>query len=99
MKKMTKDEIKTRLLEDKIFEELKDGYFGGISYIRLKYEGTDIDASKIYRRICNYRIAKYGSSTMISPKYIEKKTKEERLKESNNRRNRRKARGIKICQE
>ena len=53
---MTKEEFKTLLIEQQVFDELKDGYFGGISYIRLKYEGSGIDFNRVYRRIVNYRI-------------------------------------------
>ena len=79
---MTKEEFKTLLLEQQIFDELKDGYFGGINYIRLKYEGSGIDFSRVYRRIVNYRIAVFGTSTLFNPASYTYKTKEERIKDS-----------------
>lgn len=84
MGKYTKEEFKQLLLEQQIFDELKDGYFGGINYIRLKYEGSGIDFSRVYRKIVNYRIATYGTSTLFSPSSYMYKNKEERLKESHN---------------
>lgn len=79
---MTKEEFKTLLLEQQIFDELKDGYFGGINYIRCKYEGSGIDFSRVYRRIVNYRIATYGTSSFENPRSYSWKTIEERRKES-----------------
>lgn len=81
---MTKEEFKTLLIEQQVFDELKDGYFGGISYIRLKYEGSGIDFNRVYRRIVNYRIATYGTSTLFNPGSWVYKNKETRKKESHN---------------
>jgi hypothetical protein len=89
IQKMEREEFKKQLLEQQIFDELKDGYFGGINYIRCKWEGTGIDHSRVYRRIVNYRIKVYGTSSIPNPTYYNIKTKEERLKESNDARRRR----------
>ena len=86
---MTKEEFKTRLLEQQIFDELKDGYFGGINYIRVKYEGTGIDFSRLYRRIVNYRIATYGTAYLDNPSSFIYKSKEECMKKSENAKQRR----------
>ena len=74
---MDREEFKRRLLEEQIFEELKDGYFGGINYIRCKYEGSGIDFSRVYRRIINYRIEKFGTSSLPSPKMYSIKSRKE----------------------
>jgi hypothetical protein len=87
--KLTKEEFKIRLLEQQIFDELKDGYFGGVAYIRSKYEGTGIDYSKLYRRIVNYRIATYGTSNIDIPELVGIKSRAERLRESQCARTRR----------
>lgn len=86
---MNREEFKTRLLEQQIFEELKDGYFGGIGYIRTKYEGSGIDFSRVYRRIINYRIKEFGTSTIICNSYY---TKQDRIRQNANIRKSRKAR-------
>ena len=51
-----------------IYEELKDAPFPGINYLKKKYEGLDLDLSKIYRKIVNYQVKKYGES-FTSKKY------------------------------
>lgn len=63
---MNKEEFKKKLMEQQIFDELKDCCISN-NYIRLKYQGLDIDHNKVYRRIVNYRIKKYGTSFLISP--------------------------------
>lgn len=78
----TKEEFKIRLLEQQIYEELKDGYFGGVGYIRQKYDGSGIDASKVYRWIVNYRIKVYGTSTFLNPSFIVYKTRGERKRDA-----------------
>lgn len=74
---MKKEEFAKQLLEQQIFDELKDTYFTGIKYIRAKYQGSGIDFDRVYRRIVNYRIKNYGSSYMEGP--IDYKTSKERL--------------------
>ena len=80
----SKEEFIRQLLEQQIFDELKEGYFGGCGYIRAKYEGTGIDASRVYRRIVNYRIKKYGTSTLENPSYYTYYTREDRIKQAGN---------------
>ena len=76
---MDKEEFKIQLLEQQIFDELKDGYFGGIGYIITKYEGSGIDYSRVYRRIINYRIKAFGTSTVFFNDYY---TRQERIKQN-----------------
>lgn len=59
---MNREKFKKELLENYIFNELKDCCFSGINYIRNKYQGAEIDFSKVYRRIVNYQVNKYGYS-------------------------------------
>lgn len=63
---MNKEEFRKKLIEQTIFEELKDCCISN-NYLRKKYQGLDIDHNKVYRRIINYRISKYGSSFITSP--------------------------------
>lgn len=79
---MTKEEFIIRLIEQQIFDELKDGYFSGINYIRMKYEGSGIDFSRLYRRIVNYRIREYGTSSF--PNLTDYYRSDERLKQNQN---------------
>ena len=85
---MDKEQFKILLIEEQIFEELKDGYFGGVNYIRNKYEGSGIDVSRVYRRIANYRIERYGTSWIENPKHFERKTRQDRIREARNISNR-----------
>lgn len=59
---MDKEEFKKRLIETQIFNELKDCHFSGANYIKNKWQGLDIDYSRVYRRIVNYQVKTYGSS-------------------------------------
>lgn len=77
---MKKEEFAKQLLEQQIFDELKDTYFTGIKYIRAKYQGSGIDFDRVYRRIVNYRIKNYGNSYMAVP--VEYKTSEERKEDA-----------------
>lgn len=65
---MEREVFKIKLLELQIYEELKDAPFPGINYLKKKYEGLDLDLSKIYRKIVNYQVKKYGES-FTSKKY------------------------------
>ena len=87
---MDREQFKILLIEEQIFEELKDSYFGGIGYIRCKYEGSGIDFSRVYRRIINYRIATYGTSTLYSPRHYTYKDSKTRIREARNSRLRKK---------
>lgn len=67
-KDLTIEEVRKKYYEDKIFNELKDIYFmGGTKYIKSRYGKYGIDATGVYRRIVNYRIKKYGTSSLIDP--------------------------------
>lgn len=71
---LTKEQFKIKLIETKIYEELKDVLFVTASLIRVKYpeyEGL-IDYGRIYKRIVDYRIKTYGTSmtsSMSSSRY------------------------------
>lgn len=75
---MENRDFKQRVLEEQIFDELKDTSIKSSEYFRRKYEGADINYSRIYRRIVNYQIKEYGSSLN---NYVPKKTRDELLKE------------------
>ncbi len=59
---MDKEEFKIKLIESQIYEELKDSPFPGLKYLQGKYQGLKIDISKVYRKIVNYQVKKYGES-------------------------------------
>lgn len=87
---MNKDDFKKQLLETQIYNELKDSAITGANYIRNKWEGLDIDYSKVYRKIVNYQVKKYGASLTIASKKYTGISKEE-AKQITIRRNHRKA--------
>lgn len=61
---LTREQFKIKLIETKIYEELKDVLFVTAGLIRVKYpeyEGL-IDYGRVYRRIVKYRIKTYGTS-------------------------------------
>lgn len=76
---MNREKFKKELLENCIFNELKDSCFSGINYIRNKYQGADIDFSKVYRRIVNYQVKNYGYNLYKAKSF---KLKEECKRES-----------------
>ena len=83
---MSREDFSKRVLEQQIFDELKDTSIKSSEYFRRKYNGADIDYTRLYRRIVNYQIQEYGN-TLNS--YIVGKTREDLLKEHQNARNRR----------
>ena len=83
---MENRDFKQRVLEEQIFDELKDTSIKSSEYFRRKYEGADINYSRIYRRIVNYQVKEYGN-TLNS--YVVGKTREDLLREHQNARNRR----------
>lgn len=83
---MSMRDFKQRVLEQQIFDELKDTSIKSSEYFRRKYNGADIDYTRLYRRIVNYQIQEYGN-TLNS--YVVGKTREDLLKEHQNARNRR----------
>ena len=83
---MSKKDFRQRVLEQQIFDELKDTSIKGARYYRAKYEGSDIDISRLYRRIVNYQIQEYGHT--LSSYFVPKKTREDCLREVRNKRQR-----------
>lgn len=63
-----KEEFKRLLKEQELFDKLKDKYVT-CEYINGTYCDLDIDHSRLYRRIVNYKIKKYGSSFELKPSY------------------------------
>ena len=59
---MSREDIRQRVLEQQIFNEVKDGSICNINYIKWKYQGLNINYSRLYRRIINYQIKIYGRS-------------------------------------
>ena len=76
---MSREEFAERFLENQVFVELKDSSIPGINYLRLKYQGTGIDFSRLYRRLINYQIKTYGRELRT---HIRKYTKKERIEQS-----------------
>lgn len=75
------EEFKKRILEEKVFNELKDSYIKNIEVMRKQYKGYNIDFTDVYRRIVNYQVKKYGQSLHSSNNYFH--SMEECLKLSN----------------
>ena len=67
-----------RVLEQQIFDELKDRSIKSSEYFRRKYEGANINYSRLYRRIVNYQIKEYGGTL---ENYVPGKNREDLLKE------------------
>lgn len=65
--KENKEDFMKKVLEEKIFNELKDCYFGGKKDMISRYKDYQVDYDDIYRRIINYRIEKYGTSFVTKP--------------------------------
>ena len=63
---MKKEEFKNNIMECHLFEELKDVPFRNSEYIRKKYQGLDINFSRLWRRIVNYQIKTYGEQLCCS---------------------------------
>jgi len=59
---MSKEDFRKNIMEEQIFHELKDCEMKNSNYLRRKYQGLDIDYSRLYRRIVNYQIKTYGRS-------------------------------------
>lgn len=83
---MSMRDFKQRVLEQQIFDELKDTPIGSSKYFKAKYEGSDIDFTRLYRRIVNYQIKEYGTTLNF---HVPKKTKEDLIKEHQKARQRR----------
>lgn len=85
---MNAEKFKIKLMEQQIFDELKDSALTGCNYLKNKYKGLDIDYSVIYRKIINYQIKKYGNSITIGEKKITSRSREELNKLEEYRKNR-----------
>ena len=79
---MAKEEIKQLFLENQIFNEWKDCNIKNSDFLRLKYQGLEIDFSRLYRNIINYQVKTYGTSLNGQPTTY--KTKDENRRISNN---------------
>lgn len=64
------EEFKKKILEEKIFNELKDSYIKNIDTMRRMYKDYDVDLTNVYRRIVNYQVKKYGQSLHSSNNYF-----------------------------
>lgn len=70
---MNKEEFKMKLLEEQVFQELKDKLkYNTKSHLRLYLVENgilnQIDIGRLYVRINNYRIKKYGTSIVFKEK-------------------------------
>lgn len=55
-----KEEFKRQLIEELIFENEKDQALICAGRIRNKYNKWDIDSARVYAKLINYQIKKYG---------------------------------------
>lgn len=55
-----KEEFKRQLLEKLIFENEKDNALICAKRIKSKYQSYDLDFTKIYAKLINYQIKKFG---------------------------------------
>ena len=78
-KKLSSEEIRKRYYEEKAFVELRDKYFDGMYGLKREYGEYGIDCKKVYHKIVNYRIKKFGTSYMMKPDNEFYKTSDERL--------------------
>ena len=63
---MKKEEVKQRVLEQQIFNEVKDASIN-INYLKRKYAGIGINFPSLYRRIVNYQVKTYGRALYTQP--------------------------------
>ena len=77
---MSMRDFRQGILEQQIFDELKNTPIRSSEYFRKKYQGSDIDYSRLYRRIINYQIKEYGCS-LNTNNYIPRKNREDLLHE------------------
>lgn len=85
---MSREDFSKRVLEQQIFDELKDTSIKSSEYFRKKYNGADIDYTRLYRRIVNYQIQEYGC-TLNSGGFVYKRNGEELKRVHQRARNRR----------
>lgn len=55
-------EFKRKLLEEKIYNEVKDTNVISSEKFKLKYKNLDINHYELYVRIVKYQIKKYGTT-------------------------------------
>ena len=81
---MDKEKLLKEFMETKIYLDERDGTCNFSNDLRRKYPEYIgiLDFANIYRRIVNYRIAVFGTSTLFNPASYTYKTKEERIKDS-----------------
>ena len=84
---MNMRDFKQRVLEQQIFDELKDTSIRSSKYFKTKYQGADIDFTRLYTKIVNYQIQEYGQT--LSTNFVPKKTREDCLREARQKRQRR----------
>lgn len=82
-------EAQIKKIEDEIFEENKDSAVR-TTYLQKKYQIEGINISRVYARIVNYQIRKYGTQLVMAVGQHLSKQDIERLRV--NSRNRRKSR-------
>ena len=56
-----KEEFKRQLLEELVFENEKDTALICANRIRSKYQDYDLDFTKLYAKLVNYQIKKFGN--------------------------------------
>jgi len=83
---MALDEFKQRVLEEQLFNELKDKALVNSEVFKKKYKDIDIDHSRLYRRIVNYQVKKYGST--LDSSFVYKPSYNERMKYAKQKRDR-----------
>ena len=64
--KIDKKKFESNLMEEQIYQELRDCPMKNSTYIAKKYQGTGIDVYRLYRRIVNYQIRTYGEQLCSS---------------------------------
>lgn len=84
---MNKDTFIKEFYEQKIFNEMKDIYFGGVRELKRRYGELDINYSDIYRKIINYRIKRYGTAYISPPDSDAMLPREFRVKNAIKRKN------------
>lgn len=84
---MNMKDFRQRVLEQQIFDELKDTSIRSSKHFKTKYQGADIDFTRLYTKIVNYQIQEYGQT--LSANFVPKKTREDCLREAKQKRQRR----------
>lgn len=84
---MNRKDFKQRVLEQQIFDELKDTSIRSSKHFKTKYQGADIDFTRLYTKILNYQIQEYGQT--LSTNFVPKKTRKDCLREARQKRQRR----------